>query len=471
VWTSRSSVEGFTSSLMKILAGIETPSAGRLLVEGREIRLRSSQEAAARGIGIVHQELNLCPNLSVRENIFLGRERTKRRLIDASREEALTREILGRLEHPIDPRTPTGELPLGQQQIVEIAKALVDDVRVLIMDEPTSALGGSEVDALFRVVRDLAARGVGIVYISHRLEELLAIGDVVTVLRDGRVVAEAAAREVDAGWIVERMVGRSSRLSDASAHVAGDEILRVESLTVAEGGRARVREASFSVRAGEILGIYGLAGAGRSELLEALAGARPVSAGRIWLAGERAERRTVGQRIARGMMLVPEDRQRAGIVPTLSVDHNLGLASVHRRASAGRIRAVEDRRAVGAEIERLHVKTPSLGHPITALSGGNQQKVVIGRALLTRPRVLLLDEPARGIDVAAKAEIFGLMSALARDGLAIVFVSSEVKELLALSDRILVLSKGEITAEFTRATASTDALLAASAGGIHALAH
>jgi erythritol transport system ATP-binding protein len=458
------------STLMKILAGIEVPTAGRLLVEGQQTRLRSSKEAAARGIGIIHQELNLCPNLTVRENIFLGRERTRRRLLDPAREERVAREILGRLEHPIDPRTPVEGLPLGQQQIVEIAKALVDDVRVLIMDEPTSALSAVEVEVLFRVIRDLTARGVGIVYISHRLEELLTIGEVVTVLRDGRVVGEARVPDVDIGWIVERMIGRSASPFAPEARGIGNEVLHVESLTVVENGRTRVRDASFSVCAGEVLGIYGLMGAGRTELLEALAGARPISLGRIRLGGEWVQGRSIAQRIAQGMILVPEDRQQAGIVPTISVAHNLGLASVHRRAWAGRIRDAQDQEAVRTEIARLQIRTPSPSQPITGLSGGNQQKVVIGRALLTRPRVLLLDEPARGIDVAAKAEIFGLMNALAREGLAIVFVSSEVKEVLALSDRVLVLARGRITAELARANATAEALLAASGGGTNGAA-
>jgi erythritol transport system ATP-binding protein len=456
------------STLMKILAGIEVPTAGRLVVEGRPVRLRSSREALSHGIGIIHQELNLCPNLSVLENIFLGRERTRHRLLDIRREEAAARAILERLEHPIDPRATVADLPLGQQQIVEIARALVDDIRVLIMDEPTSALSGSEVQVLFRVIRDLSSRGVGIVYISHRLEELLAIGDAVTVLRDGRVVAESPVNAIDVGWIVERMVGRSSPLFERGpAPVPRGEVLRVEELTTGESPRARVRDVSFRVRAGEILGIFGLMGSGRTELLEALAGVREVAAGRVLLDGQRMERRGVAERIAGGMILVPEDRQGAGVVPTLCVGHNLALASLRRRVRAGRIRRVEERDAVRGEIERLRVRTAGLGEPIAALSGGNQQKVVIGRALLTQPRVLLLDEPARGIDVAAKAEIFRLMDALASDGVAVVFVSSEARELLALSDRILVMSEGEVAAELSREEASTEALLAASARRTH----
>jgi erythritol transport system ATP-binding protein len=453
------------STLMKILAGIEAPSAGRLLLGGSEVRLHSSREAAAHGIGIIHQELNLCPNLSVQENLFLGRERTRRGRVDAAREARIAREILGRLEHPIDPRTLVADLSLGQQQVVEIAKALVDDVRVLIMDEPTSALSAPEVDVLFRVIGELTARGVGIVYISHRLDELVAIGDAVTVLRDGRVVGRAPVRQIDVAWIVESMVGRASGLFEREPHPIGGELLQVESLSTAGNGHAALEAVSFSLRAGEILGIYGLLGAGRTELVEALAGVRPVTAGRIRLGGASVEGESLARRIARGLVLVPEDRQREGVVPTLSVGHNLALASVSRRARAGRIRAAEERSVLQAEVERLHVKTPSLEDPITALSGGNQQKVVIGRALLTRPRVLLLDEPARGIDVAAKAEIFGLMGALAREGLGIVFVSSEVKEVLALSDRVLALSRGRITAELRREEATAEALFGASGGG------
>jgi erythritol transport system ATP-binding protein len=453
------------STLMKVLAGIEAPSEGHLRLGGREVRLRGSRDAAAQGIGIIHQELLLCPNLSVRENLFLGRERTRRFRLDAAGEAEIAREILGRLEHPIDPRTPVGDLSLGQQQVVEIAKALTFDLRMLIMDEPTSALSAREVDVLFRVIRELAARGVAIVYISHRLDELLAMGHTITVLRDGRVVGDALMSEVDVGWIVERMVGRSSALLDREAHLIGQELLRVESLSTAANGHVALQGLDFSLRAGEILGVYGLLGAGRTELVEALAGARPVASGHIRLGGVSIENESVGRRIARGLILVPEDRQREGVVPTLSVGHNLALASVGSHTRFGRVRQAEERAALEGEVQRLRVKAPGLGHPITALSGGNQQKVVIGRALLTRPRVLLLDEPARGIDVAAKAEIFGLMRALAREGLGIVFVSSEVKEVLALSDRVLVLSRGRITAQLRGEEATADALFAASGGG------
>ena len=450
------------STLVKVLGGIQRPTRGTLLMDGREIALRSVRDAAAHGIGIIHQELNLCPNLSVAENIYLARERTQRGVLDKRRQERGARELLARLEHPIDPRTPVGDLPLGQQQIVEIAKALEREVRVLMMDEPTSALSAAEIEVLFRVIRDLRARGVAIVYISHRLEELLGIADSVSVLRDGRMVAEAPAVEVDTRWIVERMTGRPAGAAELpSAVSAGAEVLRVDSLSLAaESGRPLLRGVSLGLRAGEVLGIYGLMGAGRTELLECLMGLHPEVAGSILLDSRRLDRTDTAGRISAGLAMVPEDRQASGLVQSLSVLANMTLASLTAAVclSPGR----EEAAATSAASD-LQIRGPGLRHNIGALSGGNQQKVVLARCLLTRPKVLLLDEPTRGVDVGAKREIHAIVRRLAADGMAIVLVSSELEEVRATAQRILVMSRGAVTAEFAAADATDEALAKAAA--------
>jgi erythritol transport system ATP-binding protein len=457
------------STLMKILAGVEQPTAGKLLLEGNEVSFRSSRDAAAHGIGMIFQELNLFPNLSVTENIFTAREiTTPARLIDQKAQERIARDLLARLEHPMDPDTPVGDLPLGLQQIVEIAKALARNARILIMDEPTSALSQSEVAVLFKVIRDLKEHGVSIIYISHKLEELMQIGDYVTVLRDGRLVAEAPMGEVNLPWIINKMVGRDTKaLFRTKSHEVQQDVLKVEGLTLAKpGGKGLLLDnVSFSVRAGEMVGIYGLMGAGRTELLESLIGVRPEAHGSIKLNGKELMGKRISERIRQGMVLVPEDRQRAGLVQTLSVGSNMTLASLRNFTRAFFLSEMKERVSVKRVIGELSIKVFSPNQLITALSGGNQQKVVVGKALLTEPRVLLLDEPTRGIDVGAKADMFGIMTDLATRGLGVLFVSSELMEVLAMADRILVMSKGKVTGEFTREEATEEALVTASGVG------
>ncbi len=308
------------STLAKILAGVEQPTQGRLALEGEAIRLRSPRDADRCGIGMIYQELSLFPNLSVAENIFIAREVTAGRLmVDHKAQERRARALLERLEQPIDPRTLAGELPLGQQQLVEIARALARDVRILIMDEPTSALSAAEINVLFGIIRELKSRGVSIVYISHRLEELLEIGDQIAVLRDGRLIAEAPAEAASLGWLVEKMTGRSTTaVTPRQRSQAAVELLKADSLSLRRAdGRLALDGVSFTVHAGEILGIYGLMGAGRTELFESLIGVQPRARGAILLEGRRLEARSTAERIAAGLVLVPEDRQRAGLVPTL----------------------------------------------------------------------------------------------------------------------------------------------------------
>jgi erythritol transport system ATP-binding protein len=456
------------STLMKILAGVEQPTSGRVLMDGQPVELPSVTAAAQHGVGIIFQELNLCANLSVLDNLFLAQELVRGVAIDRRAERGKARELLARLEQDIDPDEIVTNLRIGQQQIVEIAKALTHDVRVLIMDEPTSALSQAEVQGLFRVIRDLKARGVSIVYISHKLEELLQIGDRITVLRDGRIVAsKAAADGVDVPWMIEQMVGRSpASLFTRTEHQRGEVLLRVKDVTLPRlGGGYLLDHVSLELHAGEILGLYGLMGAGRTELMEVLAGIRPDAEGEVWLGERRLGNSTVADRIDAGIVLVPEDRKTDGLVPTLSVAHNMVLASLRNYLARFYLSARRERSAVDGMIRDLQVRVASPSQNIGSLSGGNQQKVVVAKALLTGPRVLLLDEPTRGIDVGAKSEIFQIMSRLAAQGYGVLFVSSELKEVMAMSDRILVLSRGALVAEFEGDRATEHDLVEASAVG------
>ncbi|EPM5595871.1 MULTISPECIES: sugar ABC transporter ATP-binding protein [Citrobacter] len=458
------------STLMKILAGVQQPSSGEMSLNGNPVRFASTRDAAAHGIGMVHQELNLFENLSVAENIFLGREIQKGMApINEAEQEKRTAELLTRLDQPISPRDLVGNLKVGQQQLVEIAKALAEDADILILDEPTSALSKTEVEILFRVIRELTRQGVSIIYISHRLEELMAIGDVITILRDGKFQAEAKVSDIDVPWIVREMLG-SDPVSNflEPGRTFGAPVLEAEHITcVNTAGSAVVNDVTFNVHAGEIVGIYGLMGAGRTELFECLLGTERNYLGKLWLDSKPVPQRlTTADRIRMGMSLVPEDRKRTGIFPISSVATNLTIASLWRRLQRGFAIARKDEEAVVAStIGNLSIKVSSPEVEIQALSGGNQQKVVIGRSLLTNPKILFLDEPTRGIDVGAKADVFRMMVQLSQQGIAVVFSTSDLKEIMAVSDRILVMSGGKLTADIARDRAEESALVTASAQG------
>jgi ABC-type sugar transport system ATPase subunit len=459
------------STLMKILAGVERPTSGKLLLEGREIRPQTPREAEALGIGIIYQELNLFPNLNVAENIFTAHEITRNGLlINHGEQEQRAAALLTRLEQSINPKTLVSNLRIGHQQIVEIAKVLALDVQILIMDEPTSALSNTEVEILFRVINELKTQGVSIVYISHKLDELLRIGDYITVLRDGNLIAEAPMEQVDLTWIVEHMVGRDTQAAYTPvARDIGKEVLRVENLSLKGTGRGRhalLDEVSFALHSGEILGIYGLMGAGRTELFETLMGLHPRATGHVWLDNSPIDAESISERIDQGIMLIPEDRQREGLVQSLSVSHNMILSSLRNYLSRLRfLSRSKERDNVNRLVEELSIKVSNPQNLISSLSGGNQQKVVVGKALLTSPKVLLMDEPTRGIDVGAKEEIFNIMTELAQRGLGVLFVSTELKEVMAMADRILVMARGRITAEYPRAEATQQGLVEASAIG------
>jgi erythritol transport system ATP-binding protein len=453
------------STLMKILSGSEQPTAGEILLDGQPVHLTSPRDAMRLGIGIIHQELSLFPNMSIAENIFAGRElRRGRRFVDAAAQNRLTREVLRRLGQDLDPSTLVGDLPIGQQQLVEIARVLLEDVRILIMDEPTSALSNHEVDVLFEVMGDLREQDVTVIYISHKLDEFRRIGDFVTVFRDGRLVAHESMTRTDTGWIVRQMVGRDPEsLFVHTASATGEALLEVRGMTVPGPARPLVNDVSFTVRAGEIVGIYGLMGAGRTELVESLMGMRPSAGGEVLVRGRVAAGQTVQDRMAAGLALVPEDRQRDGLVQTMSVRDNILLATVDDLTNAGLLNGAREQATAAGKVSELSIKISDLSAPVTSLSGGNQQKVVLARALLTEPAVLLLDEPTRGVDVGAKSQIAALMSDLAAAGYGVLFTSSELAEVMAMADRVLVMARGRVTAEFPADRVTEEDLVRASA--------
>ncbi len=453
------------STLMKVIAGVETLTEGEIFIDGESVSFRSKEDAVDHGIGIVFQELNLFPDLSVAHNIFIGRE-PRRFGIDIDQKLLIERSaaLLKRLEQDIDPRSLLGFLRLGQQQIVEIAKALSQNARILILDEPTSALSSAEVEVLFRLIAELKAQGVGIVYISHRLEELIRIGDYITVLRDGEITGHREMSGVDLPWIVQAMIGDKSKdYARSVTHDVGAEVFRAEDVVLpSRGGGNVVDHVSLSISGGEIVGVYGLMGAGRTEFLECVMGLHAGSSGRYFVEDQELRGGTVADRIARGIALVPEDRKKDGLVQIMTIRDNLTLSSLRDYTTTGFHLSLKHE-AMGALefIKRLTIKVSRPDNPVSSLSGGNQQKVVIGKALMTRPKLLLLDEPSRGIDIAAKAEIYRTMRVLAADGIGILFVSSDIEEVMALSDRILVMADGKITKEFGRDSDPAELMAAA----------
>ncbi len=455
------------STLMNIVSGVFPPDAGTIRLDGRVVRFANPQEARAAGIGIVFQELSLIPYLSVAENVWLGREpRNAAGLIDYGRLHADTAALLARLDLKVAPDALVADLRVGQQQLVEIARALSAHARVLILDEPTSSLSAHEVEVLYGVIAELKRAGVGLVYITHKFEELANVCDDVTIFRDGRVVDGAPFAEFTREAIVRLMAGREAKeLFQRAAGEPGEELLRADALALPGGGVGRpflVDRVSFTLRCGEVLGVFGLVGAGRTELLEILFGLHPDRAtGYLTVGGQPAAFDSPADAIAAGLALAPEDRKRDGLVLPMSVAANASLASLERTLRAGFVSGTRESAYITPYVERFRVKTPSLDQLIVNLSGGNQQKVILAKWLATNPRLLLLDEPTRGIDVNAKREIYAFIDELARAGLGLIVVSSELPEVLALADRVMVLCEGRKTAEFTRAEATPERVLAA----------
>lgn len=454
------------STMMKMLAGVETPSSGEILLDGEVVSLNSTHQAEKHGISIIFQELNLFPNMNVMDNIFIANEFFQRGVINEKYQYALAKSLLERLELDVDPYAPLGELGIGHQQLVEIARALSKDTRVLIMDEPTSALSQSEVKVLFNVIDQLKRRGVTIIYISHRLEELMEIGDHITIFRDGRFISEREVRDASVPWIIEQMVGDKKKHFDYQPASQGETLLNVNGLTALhQNGGYKLNDVSFSLRKGEVIGIYGLLGAGRTELFKGLIGMMHCQSGSVSLNGEVLDKSSFQQRLKKGIALVPEDRQTEGVVQLMSITANMTLSDLSLRGFRRALRLLnpqKEQRRVDEMIGHLAIKVSDPELPITSLSGGNQQKVVLGKALMTGPQVVLLDEPTRGIDVGAKTDVYHLIGNLAQQGLAVMFSSSELDEVMALADRILVMADGRITADLPRSAATREALISAS---------
>jgi ABC-type sugar transport system ATPase subunit len=455
------------STLMKILSGVIPDYEGTLRLREQPVRFTTTREAEEAGVGIIHQELNLVEDLSAAANIYLGREkRTRLGFLNDRAMEQSSAELLQALECHVSPRQLVRELRVGDQQLIEIAKALSLETDVLIMDEPTSALTEAEVARLFRVIGTLRERGVTILYISHKMDEVFRLADRITVLRDGKHVRTLERAATTPREVTHLMVGREIESVDLGGERhPGEVVLEVQGLSLPWVGHARqwrLRDIGFSLRRSEILGIAGLMGAGRTELLECLFGASPQPpTGRILLEGKEVHFAHPEEARAAGIALVPEDRKRLGLFPQMSVGENITMCVLGEAALMGILRPGRERQIAEGIVSRLGVKTAGVAAAITSLSGGNQQKTIIGRWLLTKPKVLLLDDPTRGVDVGAKAELYRLMAQLCREGLGIIVTSSELPELLTLSDRILVLCEGRLTGEFSRAEATEQRIMEA----------
>lgn len=458
------------STLMKILDGYYPYGSyeGEVILDGRPVRLRGPRDAARCGIAMIYQEIAVHPNLGVAENVFLGHLPARGSVVAGRTLAAKAREALAQVGLDVDVRQAVSRLGASQQQLLMIAKALVLSPRLLVLDEPTSALTIPEVANLHGIVASLKRRGVTCIYISHKLDEVFRIADGITVLRDGQAVRTFERQDFDADRVIEAMVGRPLDTLYAKAPASiGPEVLRVENLSVPHPrvrGRHAVERAGLSVRRGEILGVAGLVGSGRSELLGAIYGSVPRSSGDLYLGGERVFIRSPRQALANGIAMVTEDRHKTGLIPGMSVARNITLASLPKGWRRMVIRSSAEKRVAAEKVAELQVKIPSVAVPVRRLSGGNQQKVVLAKCLLTRPKVLLLDDPTRGIDVGAKHEIYRLIFRLAAEGAAIVLVSSELPELLRLADRFIVLAAGRVVDEFPKSQATENRVMAAATG-------
>ncbi len=459
------------STLIKVMTGVHRPDAGGLRFGGREREFRSPLEAQKAGISTIYQEVNLVPMMSVARNLFLGREPRRLGLLEVRRMNREAAQVLARYGVDVDVTRPLQTLGLGAQQMVALARAVQVDARVVIMDEPTSSLEPREVETLFRVIRGLTAQGIAVVYVSHRLDELYAVCDQVTVLRDGRVVHSGELAGLQRLELVSLMLGREQSVVRAKGttafgsahrrHADGTPALRAEGLTV----RHRIDGVSFDVHAGEVVGLGGLLGSGRSETAKAVVGALGAAAGRVEVAGRLLTRRSPAAAIRAGVVLLPEDRKVEGIIPNLSVRENIVLAALPRLSRAGVVSRARQDEIVDRFVRRLRIKTSGPDQKVSDLSGGNQQKVLLARWLCLDPEVLLLDEPTRGIDVGAKAEVQALIDELAADGLGVLLISSDPEELIEGSDRVVVLKDGTVVGELTGDQVSESGLLTALAAG------
>jgi rhamnose transport system ATP-binding protein len=455
------------STLIKTMTGVYQPDSGEIYLHGEPVRFSGPRETQQQGIGAIYQEPSLFPDLDIAENIMAGRQPTRAGRVNWRAMYKEAREYLEQLGVNLDPRTRARNLSVAQQQTVEIARALSLNAQLLIMDEPTSSLTLNEVEELFRIIRQLREAGTAIIFISHRLEELFAVADRVTILRDGHYVGTHDIAGVSTEDLIQMMVGRQvDELFPKQEAPPGNLLLEVSNLTAP----GRFEDISFELRAGEILGLAGLIGAGRTDVARALFGIQPVQSGSIKVDGRAVTIGNPHQAMSLGIGFVPEDRQHHGLVLPMSIGVNITLPIMPRFATAGWLREREAKQVATAAARRLEVKSAGIDQKAKELSGGNQQKVVLAKWLETNPRILILDEPTRGIDVGTKAAVHQLMSDLANEGVAILMISSELPEILGMSDRILVMREGHITGEFTRAEATQEKIMAAATASVTAIA-
>ncbi|MTI60498.1 MAG: sugar ABC transporter ATP-binding protein [Firmicutes bacterium] len=451
------------STLMKILAGVYQKNSGKISVHEKEVEIIDTLTAQSLGIGMIYQELNLIPHLTVAENMFLGRFPLSKGKIQYNELNKNAQHYLSQLETGIKPDDLVGDLSVADRQLVEIAKTLSLNSSILVMDEPTSSLSPGETEILFKIMKKLKSAGVSIIFISHHMDEIFSIADKATVLRDGEYVGSWNISELNEQSLVEKMVGREmSEMFPKVETEIGQTILEVRNLTV----KNCISDISFKLKAGEILGIGGLVGAGRSELVKAIFGALAVNSGEILIDNRPVKMPHPYEAVKNGLALIPEDRGEQGLVLKFSVKDNVTLASLKEFAGTIKVDTIKENKAAVHLVEKLQVKTPSINQLVENLSGGNQQKVVLAKWLAVNPKILILDEPTRGIDVGAKAEIYKIIGELAAKGIGIIMVSSELPELLGISDRIMVMCRGKKTAEFTRKQATSEKIMLAATGAL-----
>jgi inositol transport system ATP-binding protein len=444
------------STLMKILLGIYSLEAGRIFFGGRHLYSKSIEDSLKSGISMIHQELTAIPNMTVAENIFLGREPRNGPFVDEKKLESNAIEILQEIGLRVDPRSTMKKLSTARKQMVEIAKAISFNPSLMIMDEPTSALTEEEVDHLFEIIRRLVNKGMTVIYISHKIDEIFRICDEVTVMRDGEVVGTDSLSNVNKNWLISKMVGRELTQFFPKIEVEqGEKLLEVKGLSL----NGRFRDVSFYLKRGEILGFAGLMGSGRSEVMESIFGIRRLDSGGIFVRGKRVDIKSAADAISAGIGFLTEDRKGKGLFLPLSVSDNIAMPSFGDFRIRGLISERRIRAACNGQRKKLDIKTPSLSQLIRNLSGGNQQKALVARWLIVNPEILIVDEPTRGIDVGAKAEIHRILSLIAKEGKGIIMVSSELPEILGMSDRIIVMHEGRITGELSRAEATQEKIL------------
>lgn len=451
------------STLIKVLGGIHQPDSGTILINGTEVKMQNVHAAQAAGIGIIHQEIVLVPYLSVSENIFLGRELTNKfGLKDTNSMNEQARKMVQALGLEIDVTKPVGQLSIAQQQMVEIVKAISFNVRILVMDEPTSSLSDDEVEKLFATIERLKKNNVSIIYISHRMEELFRISDRVTVIRDGTYVGTVTTKDTDVDELVTMMVGRSLQKYYIRNYTMQDkEVLRVENLSK----KGVFENISFTVHKGEILGFSGLVGAGRSEIMTAIFGGYGYDSGTVYLNGNKVIFKNTAQAISNGVAMVPEDRKKQGLILINSVGYNITLSSLKYIMNGLLVSKAKKQRIIEKYIAELNVKAASQSIAVSSLSGGNQQKVVLAKWLATKPQLLILDEPTRGVDVGAKSEIYAIMNRLANEGMAIILVSSELPEIINMCDNVCVLREGRIVGRLSKGELDQENIMKYATGG------